>query len=333
MSIKPWGLIGASVAMSRLRRELARLAATESTVLITGETGTGKGVAARTLHRASARSQRAWVHVDCAALSTTVIENELFGHERGAFTGALDQKPGRLEQAASGTLFLDEIAEISPPLQAKLLRALQDREFERVGGNRTLRLSARVVAATNQNLGEAIRQQRFRADLYYRLHVGRLHLPPLRDRLEDLPELVSAGIARAAKTLGRPVPSTTPQFLTGLHAYPWPGNVRELFNFLERTLLGPDETLTAKHAERLHSEELQHAPSAVHEVDSWTPSDEQRAIRAALRASHGNVTGAARRLGWPRSTLRYRILIYGMEHQVRRNQPRPRRPVHDLDDL
>jgi len=230
-------LIGESPAIQRVRRELFGVSALDSTVLITGETGTGKGLAARLLHEFSPRSRRAFVHADCSGLAGSLIESELFGHERGAFTGAVAPRIGRFEAAAGGTLFLDEIGELSLALQAKLLRVLQDQVYERVGSNRPRVMSARIVAATNSDLESAVSAGLFRRDLFFRLNVIRVEMPPLRDRREDLPGLVQFLIQRIAARLRIGAPAATPALLSELTRHDWPGNVRELMNVLERFLV------------------------------------------------------------------------------------------------
>jgi DNA-binding NtrC family response regulator len=231
-------LIGDSEALCEVRRRIARLADLPTTVLLLGETGTGKGVVARALHAGGVRRARPFVHVDCAALPEALFESELFGHERGAFTGAVAARAGRAEAAADGTLFLDEVGELAPRLQAKLLRLLQERRFERVGGSLARPFCARVVAATNLDLDAAARAGSFRRDLLFRLDVARIVLPPLRERREDLPALVPALLARTAARLGVAPPPLAPCFAARLAAHDWPGNVRELENALERWLAG-----------------------------------------------------------------------------------------------
>ncbi|MDH3685188.1 MAG: sigma-54 dependent transcriptional regulator, partial [Myxococcales bacterium] len=230
-------LVGRSLAMKSAKRMLVRAAAVDSSVLLLGETGTGKGVAARVLHEGSARRHGPFVQVDCAALAPSVFESEVFGHERGSFTGAVARHQGRFERAAGGTLFLDEVGELSLPFQAKLLTALQDRRFERLGGDRAVALDARVVAATNRNLVEDVAAGRFRLDLYHRLHVLEIELPPLRARPEDIPELVQAHLPELSSRAGIAPPELTPDFVAVLAARPWPGNVRELLHELERSLV------------------------------------------------------------------------------------------------
>jgi len=311
-------VVGGSAAMAGLRRALRRIAASDATVLVTGETGTGKGLVARALHATSPRAAGPFVHVDCAALAPSVIESELFGHERGAFTGAEAPRSGRFEAAAGGTLFLDEVAELEPRLQAKLLRALQDRAFERVGGGRTLALAARVVAATNRDLRRAIADGSFRADLYYRLQVVELELPPLRARLDDLPALVEHLLHEGARRAARPAPRVTPAFLATLAAHDWPGNVRELANLMERLLaLGGGPVLHAEDLDGAFSSWRPGPPPAV-VADAPDQGDAAR-IAVALAATGGNVARAARRLGLPRSTLRHRIAKHGLAHLIPRD--------------
>jgi transcriptional regulator with GAF, ATPase, and Fis domain len=217
--------------------QATKVAGTEATVLLSGESGTGKEVVARFIHRASHRAEGPFVALNCAALPEQILESELFGHEKGAFTGALSTRPGRIEQAAGGVLFLDEVGELSPPVQAKFLRVLQEREYQRVGGARTLKADIRVIAATNRNLKAAIASGGFREDLYYRLAVFELTLPPLRERPEDIPLLVNSFLAELARTLGRPAPGVSPEAYRLLTEYSWPGNVRELRNALERAMV------------------------------------------------------------------------------------------------
>ena len=313
-------LAGDGAAMRALRDEVRAIALLDSTVLLTGETGTGKGRVARLVHDLSRRSASPFVHVDCAALSTTLIESELFGHEKGAFTSATHQHAGRFERAGQGTVFLDEIGDLEPRLQAKLLRVLEDREYERVGGMQTLKLRARVVAATSRDLRRAVQAGSFRADLYFRLRVFHLELPPLRERADDIPALVEHGLERLAKRLGLPPPRPTGAFLARLMEHSWPGNVRELMNLLERffarsagrTLCRLDLEGALGEWQAVVAEEPAPGggqltlPGLLAELSQH----ERREIADALRWSGGNVTGAARRLRIPRGTLRHKLQKY-----------------------
>jgi transcriptional regulator with GAF, ATPase, and Fis domain len=236
------GLVGRGAAMQRIYAVVAKVARSDATVLITGETGTGKELVARAVHLNGARAKRPFVAINCAALTESLLEAELFGHERGAFTGAVTQKKGKLEVADGGTVFLDEVGELAPALQSKLLRALQLREFERVGGTRPVRVDIRLISATNSRLPDDVAAGRFRGDLYHRLHVVDIHLPPLRERREDIPALASHFVERLARKSARPLRGIAPDALKYLTAYDWPGNVRELENTIERAIvLGDSE--------------------------------------------------------------------------------------------
>jgi DNA-binding NtrC family response regulator len=305
----------------RLRRSVGLAAATPATLLITGETGSGKGVVARAVHLLSERRDRPLVHVDCAALSASVIESELFGHERGAFTGAETRRAGRFELAASGSVFLDEIGDLAPSLQAKLLRVLQERRFERVGGTRTLPMNARVIAATNLDLECAVRERRFREDLYYRLNVLRIAVPPLRDRREDIPDLVIRGLHQHARRLGLPPPSPTAGLLHRLSSHPWPGNVRQLMNVLERLVVThPGGLLDAADLEEVAGPEVGLRGKALAERPERYPErPESEVIASVLESTGGNVSRAARRLELARSTLRHKIKKYALEDLIPRD--------------
>lgn len=298
--------------MQALRAEVAQVAPLGSTVLITGETGVGKGLVARALHEASGRGATPFLHADCASLSTSVIESELFGHERGAFTGASVRHRGRLERAGRGTLFLDEIGELDLLLQARLLRALQERVFERVGGSVPLPLHARIVAATNRTLTREVREGRFRADLYFRLAVVQIEVPPLRERVSDLDALIRTGVEDVARRLSLREPRLSADGRECLMRHPWPGNVRELWNVLERLCIRcTGMTAGARDVAAVLGPAFDLESPAV-----WclrdAPEDEPRRIADALRESGGNVTRAARRLGIPRTTLRRRIQQHGL---------------------
>ena len=307
-------LIGQSPAMRELRRRVTAAAAVDSTVLLQGETGTGKGLVARAIHASSRRSTGSFVHVDCAALSPNLIESELFGHEKGAFTDAGSLRRGRFELADAGTIFLDEIGDLDAPLQSKLLRVLQDHSYERVGGTQTLRMRARVVAATSRDLLRAVREGRFRQDLYFRLNVLKFQIPPLRERLSDIPLLVQAGLQRLSQLLGVAQPRVSAEFYAHLADHSWPGNVRELMNLIERCLVQRRvDILEVGDLEGLLESPLAASRAEPEEADR---DDEESLIRAALVDTGGNVSRAARRLGLARGSLRYRIRKYGLQDLV-----------------
>src|SRR4029078_12942790 len=230
-------IIGSSSVLKRVLQEVETVAATDSTVLINGETGTGKELIARAIHNISPRRERTLVKVNCAAIPTGLLESELFGHEKGAFTGAIDRRIGRFELAHKGTIFLDEVEDIPLDLQSKLLRVLQEHEFERLGSSRTLRVDVRVVAATNANLEKMVEEKKFRSDLYYRLNVFPINVPPLRERPEDIPLLVHFFANKFAQQMKRPIESIPKDVMSALVNYHWPGNIRELQNLVERAVI------------------------------------------------------------------------------------------------
>ena len=323
-----FGLIGTSPAMQRVFAIVEKVAATPSTVLITGESGTGKELIARALHEHSARADRAFIRVNCAAIPDTLIESELFGYEKGAFTGAATSKPGRFELADQGTLFLDEIGEISTEMQVKLLRAIQESEFERVGGVTTRKVDVRLVAATNRDLAQQVRDGRFRDDLYYRLNVVPIHLPPLRARVEDIPLLVDHILVRYAARLGRVMEGLSEGAMEVLLQYRWPGNIRELENVIERTLLFCDNPTIG--AEDLPPE-LREAtglpvPPAPHiapagvtglkdAVKLTTQRLEREMIEKALDETGRNVTRAALKLEISRKSLQTKMKELGLREE------------------
>ena len=314
-------LVGESSAIRRVRRELCAVSTLGSTVLITGETGTGKGLAARLLHELSPRRRRAFVHLDCSGLAESLIESELFGHDRGAFTGAVAPRIGRFETAAGGTLFLDEIGELSLALQAKLLRVLHDQVYERVGSNHPRVMSARIVAATNSDLESEVRNGNFRRDLFFRLNVIRVEMPALRDRREDIPILVQFLIQQLATRLRIAAPVVTAAFVSELARHDWPGNIRELMNVLERFLIqhhaGLLDTSLPNHL--IGSPERISIP-ANSLTQNFPPSgraEESRFLETELAAAGGNISRLARKLGVARSTLRYRISL----HKILRQNP------------
>jgi len=293
-------LIGECDAMRRVRDEIAALARLDTPVLILGETGTGKGLAARALHALSPRRARPFVHANCASLPRALFESELFGHERGAFTGAVARRAGRFERAAGGSIFLDEIGELDAPMQAALLHVLQERSYERVGGNALLAMSARVIAATHRDLRAEVRAGRFRADLFFRLDVARLRLPPLCDRAGDVPPLARALLARTSSRLALPPPRLSESALARLSAHAWPGNVRELENTLERLAIrGAGRELQPSDVARALDDQDGFATCA--------SAPAAASLHGVLLDCGGNVARAARALGIPRTTLRRRL--------------------------
>jgi Nif-specific regulatory protein len=290
-------MVGDSAAMREVYQLIERVASTESTVLVYGESGTGKELCARAIHRNSNRRDQPFVAINCAALTETLLESELFGHERGAFTGAVTQKRGQLEMANSGTIFLDEMGEISPALQAKLLRVLQERDFMRVGGTRSIPLNIRVIAATNKNLLTATREGTFREDLYYRLNVVAITMPPLRDRKEDIPQLANYFAAKYAEKCNRRIMGISPDAGTLLKQYDWPGNIRELENAIERAVvLGSSGMILPEDLpEALHETPAQSMRSSTyHEAVRQL---KRQLILTAMDQSEGKITEAARLLG------------------------------------
>ena len=292
-------LRGDSPAIARVRALLARAAASDASVLLAGESGTGKELAARALHARSARRDGPFVAVNAAALVDTLVESELFGHERGAFTGAVARRRGRLEAAHRGTLFLDEVGEMAPSTQAKLLRVLETRSFERVGGTESVKVDVRIVAATNRDLPAEVREKRFREDLYYRLAVVTITLPPLRERREDIPGLASFFLSRHAQRVGRRLEGFSPGALSRLASYDWPGNVRELSNAVERAavlsagpLVRPEDL-----PEALVEGPASRSDEALPPYHEAVNRAKQQVVSAALAQSRGNVTEAARLLG------------------------------------
>jgi formate hydrogenlyase transcriptional activator len=299
-------IVGRSPALQRLLRQVEVVAPTDSGVLIQGETGTGKELIAQAIHNRSGRRDRPFIKVNCAAIPSGLLESELFGHEKGAFTGAVMRKPGRFEVADKGTLFLDEVGDIPLDLQSKLLRVLQEREFERLGSTRTQQVDVRVVAATHRDLKQMVEDGTFRSDLYYRLHVFPLVVPPLRDRGEDIPLIVRHFVEKYARRMNRHIETIPARTMEALTTYSWPGNVRELQNFVERAvILSPGTSLRAP-LEELKQETKRGACTSLSTLEEM----EREHVLRALRESNwvtGGPNGAAVRLGMKRTTLAYRI--------------------------
>ncbi|MFO0837287.1 MAG: sigma 54-interacting transcriptional regulator [Phycisphaerae bacterium] len=305
-------IIGGSNPLKEVLQLCDRVSATNATVLLLGETGTGKELSARRIHHISPRRSKPFIAINCAALPETLLESELFGHEAGAFTGATSQKLGRFELADHGTLFLDEIGDISASTQVKLLRVLQEREFIRVGGTKTISCDVRIIAATNRNLKKAMDSGEFREDLYYRLNVFPIQLPPLRERREDIPLLIEYFVERHAKELGWPKPRVSQDAMARLCAYRWPGNIREMRNVIERAVLLCDTGDIV--ADQLPREIAGELPNEVGDsVSSQLEGYEKAMILKALEENGWNQVRAAKSLGISRDNLRYRLRKYQIE--------------------
>ena len=335
-------IIGDSPALKEVLAKVEQVAPTTSTVLLRGETGTGKELVAHAIHINSQRESGPFVRVNCAALAAGVLESELFGHEKGAFTGAIARRSGRFELADGGTLFLDEVGDLPMEVQIKLLRTLQERELERVGGNETIKVDVRVVSATNRDLEAMITEGKFREDLYYRLNVFPIHLPPLRERPGDVAHLVEHFVAKFARQAGKPLRGFSPEALAQLQSYTWPGNVRELENIVERATIvargtevaasdldfgrrgtsssGPVPVAIPANAATTQPMGFPAAtaptsnPAAGRPLAARLLDEERREIMAAIEREAGNIAGAARALGINRSTLYYRLRKHGLEH-------------------
>jgi formate hydrogenlyase transcriptional activator len=308
-------IVGTSPAVKAILRQVGQVAPTESTVLITGETGTGKELMARAIHRRSARSARAFVTVNCAAIPAALVASELFGHERGAFTGALQRRQGKFELADGGTIFLDEVGDLALDTQVALLRVLQERELERVGGDRPIRVDVRVIAATNRDLTSAVADKTFRSDLFYRLNVFPIEMPALRDRPGDIPLLVEYFAHRLAKRSGKRVRVIAKRTMALLQTYPWPGNIRELQNVVERAVIVLEsDTLTVDERWLIAQSRMPAALEAPLTDD--LAARERARVETALMEAGGRVagsSGAAARLGIPRSTLESKIRSLGID--------------------
>jgi transcriptional regulator with GAF, ATPase, and Fis domain len=307
-------LIGSSRSLEKTLKQARAVADTNATILIIGENGTGKEVLARAIHEESRRATAPFIAVSCAALPESLIESELFGHEKGAFTSATHSRAGRFELADGGTLFLDEIVELSPNVQVKLLRVLQERAFERVGGTKTLNVDIRLIAASNRDLETEVEGENFRRDLFYRLNVVPLVLPPLRERREDIPGLAAHFAAKAAEKHGRATPQLGTELIDSLHEYEWPGNVRELENLMERLVLLDRQP--ALGLEFLPEKMLKVLPTSGGPSETTFEGEitalKQRLIISALEAEGGNKVAAAKRLGISRSYLHRLISEFGL---------------------
>jgi formate hydrogenlyase transcriptional activator len=312
-------MVGNSQSLNRVLEMIEKVAPHDCTVLLLGETGTGKELVARAIHRRSLRSSRPMVKVNCAALPAELIASELFGHEKGAFTGALRQRIGRFETANGGTIFLDEIAELSPEIQVSLLRVLQEHEFERVGGNRTIKTDVRVIAATNKDLWREVTEGRFRMDLFYRLNVIPIQVPALRERMNDIPLLVDYFAARFAARTGKRISKIEKHSLSALQQYSWPGNIRELQNVIEHSVILADGEVLRVDASMLMPEPFS-IPTAL-DADANCGSDRKALIEAVLCETRGKVygpRGAAVRLGLPATTLDSQIRALSInKHQFK----------------
>jgi formate hydrogenlyase transcriptional activator len=315
-------MIGSSRALKSALAEVQRVAPTDSTVLVLGETGTGKELVAQAIHKASSRRNHPFIKLNCAAIPGDLLESELFGYEKGAFTGAFAQKIGRFEMADTGTLFLDEIGDLPLALQPKLLRVLQEKEFERLGSGKTHRIDVRLVAATHCNLSEMVARKQFRSDLYYRLDVFPIVLPPLRERREDIAALVSHFVRVFAARMGKGISNIPKQIVDSLISYSWPGNVRELQNLIERAVIRSDDGVLANPLPK--SEEV----SLMAALPQGTFMDSQRALILQAIAATGGVIGgplgAAARLGLKRTTLLTKMKRLGIY------RPRYRRGINDV---
>jgi len=321
----PYKIVGASSRMAEIHEIIRKVSPTMTAVLITGETGTGKEMIARAIHRNSTRDKQPFIKINCAAIAENLVESELFGYEKGAFTGAVTAKPGRFELAHRGTLFLDEVGEIPREMQAKLLQAIQDQNFERVGGIKTVSVDVRLIAATNRNLQQAVKEGKFREDLFYRLNVFPIHIPPLRERTEDILPLTDYFIAKFNRKLGSNVEGLDPEVRDCFLAYPWPGNIRELEHVIERMILMaegpfltlklvPPEITSADGEPNLSNEEPTEPPG--HDVlKSHMEQMERQIIARCLNECGGNVTRAAERLGLSRKGLQLKMIKHRLRKQ------------------
>jgi len=312
-------VIGKSSALESVLEQVERVASTDSTVLIQGETGTGKELIARAVHNISLRCGRPFVKLNCAAIPLDLLESELFGHEKGAFTGAIAQKVGRFEMANKGTLFLDEVGDIPPALQPKLLRVLQEQEFERLGGTRTHQVDVRLVAATNRDLMKMVKRGEFRIDLYYRLNVFPISLPPLRERREDIPDLVAHFVDIYSRRMDKQIDKIPAETLSALSSYPWPGNIRELQNIIERAVILSNDGVLPNPLPKAEAQDAIMPPTTT------TLRDTERTLILSTLESVGwligGPKGAAAKLGLKRTTLIHKMQKLGISRPSFRSDP------------
>ena len=313
-------IIGNSAALESVLEQVEQVAPTDSTVLIDGETGTGKELIAHAIHNASQRCGRAFIKLNCAAIPLDLLESELFGHERGAFTGAIAQKIGRFEMADKGTLFLDEVGDIPPALQPKLLRVLQEQEFERLGSGRTHKVDVRLVAATNRNLEKMVARAQFRSDLYYRLNVFPILLPALRERREDIPTLVEHFVKMFSRRMGKQVDSIPPETMAAFQWYSWPGNIRELQNLVERAVIVSQDGVLPNPLQKRRTTPIMLSLRAQALQSSMTWEDSDRALILETLEQVGWVVGgqrgAAAKLGLKRTTLLAKMRRFGISRPI-----------------
>ncbi len=315
-------IVGQSPSMQEVFDTIRQVGPSRSTVLIQGESGTGKELVAHAIHRLSAQAHGPFVAVHCAALSQNLLESELFGHEKGAFTGAVEKRRGRFELADGGTLFLDEVSEIDPGIQVKILRVLEERQFERVGGQETLDVDVRLVAATNRDLKKMVDEGKFREDLFYRLYVVVVHLPPVRERAGDIPLLVQHYLKEVARENEKPVTAITPDAMDLLSSYAWPGNVREIRNVVERmVVLARGDKLTVRDIPAAIKEASHHHALPASVADLSLQEAEKQMIIGALKAHSGNRTQAATQLGISRRTLHRKLNEYGLREPEEADEP------------
>ena len=324
-------IIGNSPALESVLEQVERVATTDSTVLIHGETGTGKELIARAIHNISSRCGRSFVKLNCAAIPLDLLESELFGHEKGAFTGAIAQKIGRFELADKGTLFLDEVGDIPSALQPKLLRVLQEQEFERLGSTRTHQVNVRLVAATNRDLSQMVKLREFRSDLYYRLNVFPVLLPPLRQRREDIPALVTHFVEMFSRRMGKEIEHIPEDTLAALSSYQWPGNIRELQNLIERAVILANDGVLPNPLPSAAPQDLitPAAPTTLRDSERTLILRTLEAVRWVI----GGPKGAAAKLGLKRTTLIHKMKKLGIARPGTESTERPALPVHEDGSL